>query len=88
MLSHLSPDCTTRLWHNNILMQVCIKGKGEKLFLSVSYFSKLKQVIGVPSNHGVEYFRGSVSSRMFAVDGLVFGVCQKMSKKSKEVEKS
>ena len=69
-------------------MQVCIKGKGEKLFLPVSYFSKLKQVIGVPSNHGVQYFIGPASPRMFAVDGPVFGVCQKMSKKSKEVEKS
>ena len=45
-------------------------------------------MIGVPSNHGVQYFIGPASPRMFAVDGPVFGVCQKMSKKSKEVEKS
>ena len=48
-------------------------------------------MIGVRSNHGVEYFGGLASPRMFAVDGPVFGVCQKLSKnvqKSKEVEKS
>ena len=65
-------------------MQVCIKGKGEKLFLPVSYFSKLKQVIGVPSNHGVQYFIGPASPRMFAVDGPVFGVCQKLSQDVKK----
>ena len=48
-------------------------------------------MIGVRIYHGVEYFGGLASPRMFTVDGPVFGVCQKLSKnvqKSKEVEKS